>query len=78
MRLGRRELVVADRWVASSTSHWYGGVTETDVPTLVQQHLIGGEPGRDALYRPRRFLRLKSARNFPEGSMSNTAGAYSR
>jgi (2Fe-2S) ferredoxin len=23
---------------------WYGGVTETDVPALVEQHLIGGEP----------------------------------
>ena len=23
---------------------WYGGVTEADVPTLVEQHLIGGEP----------------------------------
>jgi (2Fe-2S) ferredoxin len=23
---------------------WYGGVTEADVPSLVEQHLIGGEP----------------------------------
>jgi (2Fe-2S) ferredoxin len=23
---------------------WYGGVTEADVPALVEQHLIGGEP----------------------------------
>ena len=23
---------------------WYGGVTETDVPAVVEQHLIGGEP----------------------------------
>jgi (2Fe-2S) ferredoxin len=23
---------------------WYGGVTEADVPELVEQHLIGGKP----------------------------------
>jgi (2Fe-2S) ferredoxin len=23
---------------------WYGGVTEADVPALVEQHLIRGEP----------------------------------
>jgi (2Fe-2S) ferredoxin len=23
---------------------WYGGVTEADVPLIVEQHLIGGEP----------------------------------
>ena len=23
---------------------WYGGVTEADVPELVERHLIGGEP----------------------------------
>ena len=23
---------------------WYGGVTEADVPALVEQHLVGGEP----------------------------------
>ena len=23
---------------------WYGGVTEADVPQLVEQHLVGGEP----------------------------------
>ena len=23
---------------------WYGGVTEADVPTLVDRHLLGGEP----------------------------------
>jgi (2Fe-2S) ferredoxin len=23
---------------------WYGGVTEADVPQLVEQHLIDGEP----------------------------------
>ena len=23
---------------------WYGGVTEADVPGLVERHLIGGEP----------------------------------
>jgi (2Fe-2S) ferredoxin len=23
---------------------WYGGVTEADVPTLMEQHLVGGEP----------------------------------
>ena len=23
---------------------WYGGVTEADVPAIVEQHLIGGEP----------------------------------
>ena len=33
----REELVVPD-------NVWYGGVTETDVPALVEQHLIGGEP----------------------------------
>ncbi len=39
-----RELAVADRWFASSKSHWYGRVTEAEVPTLVEQHLVGGEP----------------------------------
>jgi (2Fe-2S) ferredoxin len=29
---------------AVRTNVWYGGVTETDVPALVEQHLIGGEP----------------------------------
>jgi (2Fe-2S) ferredoxin len=24
--------------------HWYGGVTEADVPALVERHLVGGEP----------------------------------
>jgi (2Fe-2S) ferredoxin len=23
---------------------WYGGVTEADVPELVERHLVGGEP----------------------------------
>src|SRR5262245_7585817 len=23
---------------------WYGGVTEADVPQIVEQHLVGGEP----------------------------------
>jgi (2Fe-2S) ferredoxin len=23
---------------------WYGGVTEADVPALVERHLLGGEP----------------------------------
>jgi (2Fe-2S) ferredoxin len=23
---------------------WYGGITEADVPELVERHLIGGEP----------------------------------
>ena len=23
---------------------WYGGVTEADVATLVERHLLGGEP----------------------------------
>jgi hypothetical protein len=42
---------------------WYGGVTEADVPTLVDQHLIGGEPVEMLHIGPDRFLRLKSAHN---------------
>jgi (2Fe-2S) ferredoxin len=48
---------------ASSKSHWYGGVTEADVLTLVEQHLVGGEPVEMLHIGPDDILRLKSAHN---------------
>jgi hypothetical protein len=70
--------VVADRWFASSKSHWYGGVTEADVPTLVEQHLVGGEPVETLHIGPDDFCGWNQRAIWPEGSISNTVGAYSR
>jgi (2Fe-2S) ferredoxin len=35
---------------------WYGGVTEADVPAIVEQHLIGGEPVELLRLEPDDFL----------------------
>jgi (2Fe-2S) ferredoxin len=34
---------------------WYGGVTEADVPAIVEQHLIGGKPVEMLLLEPDDF-----------------------
>ena len=36
---------------------WYGGVTEADVPELVERHLIGGEPVELLWIGPEGFAR---------------------
>ena len=39
---------------------WYGGVTEADVPELVERHLVGGEPVELLRIGPEDFCGLDS------------------
>ena len=46
---------------------WYGGVTEADVPQLVEQHLVVGEPVEILRIGPRISAAI-SARNWAEAT----------